>query len=403
MGRLENLRKSLAFGICFLLICSVFIPITIGLNIKDSTIHQPSILDRGKTLYVGGSGPNNYTKIQDAVDNASDGNTVYVFDDSSPYNEIIEVRKSGIKLIGENRETTVIDFSSNYYSYNIISVSDSNNILISSFNITGYSQYNGIIGVYIENSNNIIFENNIINKLWGTNEFERAQGVVLVSSYNIFILNNTLNDIDNKGYLGDSDGIYINHNCNNVKVINNTITNVDLNGIWNFGTNIFIENNILNTVSFGITHSGETDVNISNNILKNCDWIGIYIPDSTNGNCYIYRNNVLNCRTGIELYEVWNIFVVNNNIINNEVGIMAYNPRGKGYIIKNNFINNIRQMAGSMFLFRYKIDENYWDDWIGIKYPQLDFLPYIGFTSFLIWFSMWIDWHPAKEPFDINI
>ncbi|MBP1662308.1 MAG: hypothetical protein H6P94_557, partial [Thermoplasmatales archaeon] len=32
----------------------------------------------GTWLYVGGSGPGNYTKIQDAIDNASDGDTIFV-------------------------------------------------------------------------------------------------------------------------------------------------------------------------------------------------------------------------------------------------------------------------------------------------------------------------------------
>ena len=33
----------------------------------------------GNTLYVGGSGEGNYTKIQDAINNASDGDTVFVY------------------------------------------------------------------------------------------------------------------------------------------------------------------------------------------------------------------------------------------------------------------------------------------------------------------------------------
>ena len=33
----------------------------------------------GNILYVGGSGPGNYTKIQDALDNATEGDTVYVY------------------------------------------------------------------------------------------------------------------------------------------------------------------------------------------------------------------------------------------------------------------------------------------------------------------------------------
>jgi hypothetical protein len=65
-------------------------------------------IDDGKILYVGGSGPNNYTSIQDALNEANEGDTIFVYNDSSPYYENLIINKS-IKLIGENRDTTIID------------------------------------------------------------------------------------------------------------------------------------------------------------------------------------------------------------------------------------------------------------------------------------------------------
>ncbi|MHA1233096.1 MAG: hypothetical protein ACTSPQ_20920, partial [Candidatus Helarchaeota archaeon] len=61
--------------------------------------------ENGRVLYVGGSGPNNYTKIQDAIDNASDGDTVFVY--SGIYHENIFVNKS-IDIVGEYRYKTII-------------------------------------------------------------------------------------------------------------------------------------------------------------------------------------------------------------------------------------------------------------------------------------------------------
>ncbi len=58
------------------------------------------------TLYVGGAGPGNYTTIQEAIDAAGIGNTVYVF--SGTYYEHVLINKS-ISLIGESNDTTVID------------------------------------------------------------------------------------------------------------------------------------------------------------------------------------------------------------------------------------------------------------------------------------------------------
>ncbi|HWR28033.1 MAG TPA: hypothetical protein VN377_06325, partial [Candidatus Thermoplasmatota archaeon] len=51
----------------------------------------------GNWLYVGGSGSNNYTMIQDAIDNASDGDTVFVF--NGMYVGYVIINKS-INLIG---------------------------------------------------------------------------------------------------------------------------------------------------------------------------------------------------------------------------------------------------------------------------------------------------------------
>lgn len=62
---------------------------------------------KGTTLYVGGTGSGNYTTIQSAVNDANSGDTIYVFDDNSPYSENLVINKQLI-LIGENRYTTII-------------------------------------------------------------------------------------------------------------------------------------------------------------------------------------------------------------------------------------------------------------------------------------------------------
>ena len=99
-----NKNILIVIGITILFLGPCIIPTVAMDNLKESHIIQYS----GKTLYVGGSGEGNYTKIQDAIDDASDGDTVFVYDDSSPYYENVIVDKS-INLIGEDKETTVVD------------------------------------------------------------------------------------------------------------------------------------------------------------------------------------------------------------------------------------------------------------------------------------------------------
>ena len=86
----------------------VFVIATLFALSKDiQSDNALNCVNNENVLYVGGNGPNNYTKIQDAINDAQNGDTVFVYDDSSPYYENIVINKA-INLLGENRETTVI-------------------------------------------------------------------------------------------------------------------------------------------------------------------------------------------------------------------------------------------------------------------------------------------------------
>jgi nitrous oxidase accessory protein NosD len=125
------------------------------------TMNRSQILSfEGNILYVGGSGPGNYSSIQDAIDNASDGDTVFVFDDSSPYIENLIIKIS-ISLIGENKETTVIDGD---FNDGVIKICK-DNIQISGFTIT--NSKNGYSGINIKSNSNIIDDNTFINNYIG--------------------------------------------------------------------------------------------------------------------------------------------------------------------------------------------------------------------------------------------
>ena len=60
----------------------------------------------GNTLYVGGDGPGNYSAIQDAITDAANGDTIFVY--NGTYYENILIYKS-IQLLGEEKNTTIID------------------------------------------------------------------------------------------------------------------------------------------------------------------------------------------------------------------------------------------------------------------------------------------------------
>jgi nitrous oxidase accessory protein len=73
MNKYPLMGKCLAVGIILLFVGTAIIPSS------GQTIDNSLPLSRGNTLYVGGNGSGNYTTIQDAIDNASNGDTIIVY------------------------------------------------------------------------------------------------------------------------------------------------------------------------------------------------------------------------------------------------------------------------------------------------------------------------------------
>jgi hypothetical protein len=99
----ENMiQKGFVFSIALLF----FGTSTMGIfNTNDS--HPVPVPILGTTLYVGGGGSNNYTKMQDAIDNASDGDTILVYP-GTYYEDQITVDKA-VTIEGGGLATTFID------------------------------------------------------------------------------------------------------------------------------------------------------------------------------------------------------------------------------------------------------------------------------------------------------
>ncbi len=231
MGGNILIKQVLASGIIILLLGMSIIPSSIGLNLKE--LYLPSV--SGNTLYVGGSGPNNYTKIQDAIDNASDLDTVFVYDDSSPYYENVVVDKS-INLIGGDKNTTIIDCGEE---------DDVVWINVNNVRISGFTTRNGRYGIRLLSSDTVISDNIITNN----------------SLDGIHMANSSYNTISNNIIQYNHDGIGLHWSqsgpgpCNHNNIINNTISKNKYYGIkmsWQHMYNKIIENTITNNQKYGI-------------------------------------------------------------------------------------------------------------------------------------------------------
>jgi parallel beta-helix repeat protein len=217
----ELLQRSLVFGIMVLFIGTTIVS---GFNVNPTV--NPNPINRG-WLYVGGGGPGNYSSIQSAIDDASLGDTVFVYDDSSPYYEDVTMDKS-IRLIGENKETTIIN---GLYDFQVIDVMADGVI------INGFTLRNADIGLYgYTNSSNV--SNNIFS-------CDQA-GIVLISSSNNQISDNAI-------VSGYDAGIVFEYLCNKNVVFDNIIQNTGV-GIY-FGSCKFSKitgNTIKQSIKYGI-------------------------------------------------------------------------------------------------------------------------------------------------------
>ena len=106
-------------------------------------------------IYVDDDGGADYTRIQDAIDAANLGDTIFVY--NGFYHENININKE-ISLMGENNENTIIDGDNRNDTINI----EANNVKISGFKIQHGFAGIGIDGVGYSNiSSNIIFQNTV--------------------------------------------------------------------------------------------------------------------------------------------------------------------------------------------------------------------------------------------------
>ena len=372
----------------YVLICmlvSASIGMSVAGNVLPEQVSYPLI--NGNILYVGGSGPNNYTRIQDAVDNAIDGDTVFVYDDSSPYYENIVIEKS-ITVLGENRDTTSI-LGDESADWSIVNIS-SGDVSISGFTIQ-------------------------------PNMGEPA-GIVVSKDYtypdywNIVILQNV--SISNNIIKNTAYGIF------GIRLKYGNISNNIIEDCTGSGINLFISSNTTITKNF-ISHCSYRGIEID----------GLWEPyrlmnyrNPVPENIIISQNTIQSNRWGIQLNGgAVNTIITQNNINDNHgmfpghdgIGIYIYQA-SKTQITNNNLIDNSQNAYfTAVLIIRYPQfvlntwDGNYWGKpsnivringtfWlmpfprlpVGISFPNFDLtqweVPWVAF-----------DKHPSQEPYDI--
>jgi nitrous oxidase accessory protein len=419
MDKKPLIVKWLAVGIILLFVGTCIIP-----AIAQDT-EKPLPVSRDNTLYVGGSGPGNYTKIQDAIDNASDGDTIYVF--PGIYKELIEIQNS-IHLLGSDLLTTIINGQGT--NTDIVTCVGINAV------ISGFTVYNCSMNhscIIINHTANCTLCGNIIHT--------GGNGVTVRYAQNISIINNTFfhNLTTNAGYIGINidncffitlsknrisswdGGIFI--QGTHIQISQNNITNTHrgitdaLNSLPQTNRHLIINNNHMNNNKEGIHLTGSRDYSIMNNEITNSTIVGIYLAEDVFVSVYpenitIKENIITRSAQGIVSENSINMTIEGNHIQHNTLGLLLIYDSFTS-VKRNTFQDNNKTVVFLWSFFplsriHYKVPQfymNYWNHsqksphpvvgrW-GILQPCLFFNP----INILPWVTY--DWHPMEEPYDV--
>ena len=224
-----------------------------------------------------------WNTIQEGVDDASHGDTVYVF--NGTYYERPEIRKI-VNLTGENRDSVIIDGGGGA----IVLMVQAHWVNVTGFTVKNGSHKSTDTGI------RLLFVRNC--RIDGNNFFDNRIGLHLrYASYNI-IGNNTI--FGNRG-----SGISLWESGRNL-ITGNTISN-NSGGIYlgYSDYNVVVNNTIVNN-SGGLTlYYSQLNIVANNNLSYN-DWdgISIYVSDSNIVvNNTIYRNRVFAIKISYSSYE----------------------------------------------------------------------------------------------------
>jgi OOP family OmpA-OmpF porin len=209
------------------------------------------------TLYVGGSGLWNYTLIQDALANATAGDTVFVY--SSTYYERLVITTPVI-LMGQEKTSTIIDGSNEEYVVTL----DAGNTTLSGFTITHSGTAFPKAGVYVKSNNNTISGNILINNYYGMRLSDFTE-------YNTISGNEIMHNM--------RCGIYFSRSSNNI-LIGNIVSNHSFNGfgLYEFSNNNTLIDNVFSSNNYcgiNIRDSFNTHV-VENHFFEN--HVGLHVP-----------------------------------------------------------------------------------------------------------------------------
>ena len=233
------------------------------------------------TIFV----PTDYATIQEAVDAASPGDTVFVYNGTYYDGDGVKIEKDRITLQGEDANTTTIH--GKWAAEGVVYVSG-DFVSVSGFTVTGSSSYGS--GIYLSHG-----------------------------SCNCRLSRNNATD----NYFG----IRLYYSCNNNNLTGNSANN-NVRGISlsSSSNNNLTGNSANNNNDYGISLSSSSNNNLTGNSANNNNDYGISLSSRCNNN-NLTGNSANNNNYGIDLRYSSNNNITGNSANNNYCGIRLYSSK----------------------------------------------------------------------------
>ena len=327
MKKNQLLIRALVIGMVIMFIGASSLPgLAANVKIKNTQTKSMPLMNRD-IIYVDddntagpwdGTQAHPYQYIQDGIDNANAGDTIYVF--NGTYIENVYINKA-VDLVGESKESVFVTSASG---------SEIIQLKVDYIDISGISVINGqTVGILFDSVDNCTIANNIISD----------------NQFGIMMANSTHNSIDN----------------NLIK--NNTCAIVMFYSTYNSISNNLVE---YNSQSILIeTHSNRTSLTY-NTITHSST--GIYFLNNSCNNS-VMHNNISDNHDGLYFEASHDNFVASNRIENNSGYGICLNSSYGSTIYYNNLINNSIQAIDNctnIWDNGYPSGGNYWDNYTGV-------------------------------------
>ncbi len=398
-----KLTKILKIIISIMFISLCFTVINFDTESVSADVLPKFFVDADYTSQTPGWKEDHFASIQEAIDAASSGDRIIVY--QGTYYENLTINKP-IDLFGEDKENTIIDggngpeiiISSENVDISSLTITDSSgakniSILVNADNckIIDNIIKNNEIGVYVNNSNSAtIAYNTITGTEQGISFYSSSSNVIdkndiYSNSKNGIYMNASCNQNNisrNSIYSNSQNGIFLQNHCNQNNISRNSIYSNSRIGIRieNSSSNVIYSNNQINSNSYyGVLMSGSNNIVAENTISSNSKhgvfliaddettvrentisdniYDGIRLQNSTTD---IIKDNTIKKNSRYGLYV--NYYATGNRIYNNYFEDNEYNA--KDISIQTNDWHTSKTLGSNIIKGPY-LGGNYWSDYTG--------------------------------------